>query len=171
MLGQFLSSNCSLIRLKWVTNSRPAPIPHRGPSHAKASRPAGESREGAALFGGGLGDPPNPYPLGFPPGSGRTSGVRTGAQPCAPTERELEPPPGRDGRFGGESREGAALFGGGLGDPPNPYPLRFPPGKRADLRSEDGHTPPIRLTDVPILSMRSMAWSYASLEASTRQPG
>ena len=38
----------------------------------------------------------------------------------------------------GESREGAALFGGGLGEPPNPYTLRFPPGKRADVRSADG---------------------------------
>ena len=41
-------------------------------------------------------------------------------------------------RPAGESREGAALFGGGLGEPPNSYPLLFPPGKRADLLSGDG---------------------------------
>ena len=39
---------------------------HRSSSHSKGFRPAGESREGAALFGGGLGEPPNPYPLRFP---------------------------------------------------------------------------------------------------------
>ena len=31
----------------------------------------------------------------------------------------------------GESREGGALSGGGLGELPSLYPLRFPPGKRA----------------------------------------
>ena len=81
----------------------------------------------------------------------------------------------RASRSAGESREGAALFGGGLGDPPNPYPLRFPPGNRADLRSRDGRPYeygaelladlvetgavvtliwPVRLTDIPILRRR-----------------
>ena len=53
-----------------------------------------------------------------------------------------EPPSGSAPRTqrphpAGESREGAALFGGGLGVPPNPYSLRFPPGKWTDLRSRD----------------------------------
>ena len=39
----------------------------------RASWPAGESREGAALFGGGLGEPPNPYSSASRQGSGRTS--------------------------------------------------------------------------------------------------
>ena len=41
---------------------------HRSPSDAKASGPAGESREGAAFFGGGIGVTHNPCPLRFPPG-------------------------------------------------------------------------------------------------------
>ena len=50
----------------------------RSLSQAKASRPAGESREGAALFGGGVWVPPNP-PLrsASRQGSGRMSGVGT----------------------------------------------------------------------------------------------
>ena len=40
----------------------------------------------------------------------------------------------------GESKEGAALFGWDLGYPPTPYPLRFPPGKWADVRGGDGRT-------------------------------
>ena len=43
-------------------------------------------------------------------------------------------------RPAGESREGAALFGGGLGEPPKHFPLRFPPGKWADVWSGDGRT-------------------------------
>ena len=45
---------------------------------------------------------------------------------------------GTGGGPAGESREGGALFGGATGVPPNPYPLRFPPGKWADVRSWDG---------------------------------
>ena len=55
------------------------------PSRGESSHPAGESREGAALFGGGLGEPPNPFRSASRQGSGRMSGEGTGAQPCAPT--------------------------------------------------------------------------------------
>ena len=72
------------------------------------SLPAGESREGPALFGGGTGGTPSPYPPHFPPG------------------KHSESP-------AGESREGPALCGGGTGGTPSPYPPRFPPGKWADI--------------------------------------
>ena len=38
----------------------------------------------------------------------------------------------------GESREGGALFGGGLGESPISHPPRFPPGKHAGLRRWGG---------------------------------
>ena len=115
----------------------------------KTSRPAGVSREGAALFGGGLGEPPNPISAPLPAREvGGPPGPRTGAQPCAPpnTGPELlvdqaemggetaDPPRFRIGvrasrrasRPTGESREGAALFGGGLGERPNPISAPLP---------------------------------------------
>ena len=84
-------------------------------------RPAGESREGAALFGGGLGEPPQPLsaPLparevgGPPERDGRTPDLRLPAR-----ERRGTRTPTTPLRPAGESREGAALFGGGLGVPP-----------------------------------------------------
>ena len=45
---------------------------HRSPSHARLPAP-GESREGAALFGGGLGVPPSPFRSASRQGSGRTA--------------------------------------------------------------------------------------------------
>ena len=139
----------------------------------RASRPAGESREGAALFGGGLGNPPTSIRFASRQGSRRTSGVGTGASrrrvgaPLRMPEPELlidqaemdgeaaDPlhivaeATRRASRPAGESREGAALFGGGLGEPPNLYPLRFPPGKQADLRRRVGR--PLRTPEPELL--------------------
>ena len=70
--------------------------------------PGGRVQRGRTPIWWGLcGTPPTLYPLCFPPG-----------------DRQ---------RSGGESREGAALVGGGLGVPPNLLPLCFPPGKQADV--------------------------------------
>ena len=90
---------------------------------------------------GTWGYPPTTFRPASQQGSGRMSGAGTGAQPCAPTERELGPPAGRAACSGGESRDGAALFGGGLGVPPNYFPLCFPLGKRAESGAATGAQP------------------------------
>ena len=118
-----------------------------------ASLPVGESSEGGALFGGGSGEPPNPYSLRFPSGGrvqrGRAlfgGGLGNPPTPSAPLpfRRESperpsplwwglgEPPtPIRSASLPvGEPGEGRALFGGGSGEPSNPYSLRFPSGGR-----------------------------------------
>ena len=116
------------------------PPPIRSASRQGIRRvPAGESREGAALVGGGLGYPPNLYPLSFPPGNSAGSGgrVQRGRSPrwwgfggTPPTPIRSASRQGIRRVPAGESREGGALVGGGLGvPPPNPYPLHFPPGK------------------------------------------
>ena len=86
-----LSSNCLLIWLKWVANQGYAA--RRNSSHTKASRPAGEPRESAALVGGAF--------------------EGTAAAPLRTWD---------GGGPAGESREGVVLFGGGLGVPPPPPP-------------------------------------------------
>ena len=74
------SSNCSLIRQKM--GGEAADPPHiAAQAMRRASRPAGESREGAALFGGGLGEPPTPIRSASCKGSGRTSGGGDGSAP------------------------------------------------------------------------------------------
>ena len=116
------------------------------PRTRRASRPAGESRGGAALFGGGWGFPPTPSAPLPTQGSGRT--LTRGRSAPANTEPEwhqvLSPSPrtkaavdsrqpvsgaaayrsrsnAKASRPAGESREGVALFGGGLGgNPPTP---------------------------------------------------
>ena len=80
--------------------------------------PGGRVQRGRSPLWWGLGVPPTLVRSASRQGSRRTSGLRTDAQPCAPTERDLELPEGKASRPAGESREGAALFGGGLGVPP-----------------------------------------------------
>ena len=92
--------------------------PHEmGRRTAELPSGAGESREGAALFGGGLGIPPNPTgPLPVRGVSGRREGAR--AQAIRPHEmgrRTVEHPSGR------ESPERAQpSLAGAWGYPPNP---------------------------------------------------
>ena len=72
------------------------------------SLPAGESREGPALFGGGTGG--TPQPLSAPLPAREALGVR-------PESPERAQP----------------SVVGALGGTPSPYPPRFPPGKWADI--------------------------------------
>ena len=68
----------------------------------------------------GLGGTPNPYPLRFPPGK-RADLRRWGrAHSRAPLRDGTKRAPA------GESREGGALFGGGLGHPPTPLSAPLP---------------------------------------------
>ena len=77
----------SCIRLAISTATYPA---HRSPSEAKAPiRQESPERAQPSLVGG-LGVPPNLYPLRFPPGKWAASGAGTGAWPCAPTNTEQE---------------------------------------------------------------------------------
>ena len=66
------------------------------PKRSESSHPAGESREGAALFGGGLGDPPNPFRSASRQGSGRTPTRSRGRT----TRGEWTPETGPFGRAG-----------------------------------------------------------------------
>ena len=117
-------------------NGRTAMRPYGRRTGSHAAR---ESREGGALFGGGLGVPPNPYPLRIP------SRKRTGPQGSG---RPHSPAPLRNGTGGGpagESGEGAALFGGGLGVPPQPTSVQLPAREADGVRSRrtrgrDGRT-------------------------------
>ena len=83
------------------SNHSPKPVPTARPAEARLR--AGVFREGAALFGRGLENPPNPI---------RSAPTRSrGGRVCS--------------RRPWGSGTGAALFGGGLGEPPQP--LSAPP--------------------------------------------
>ena len=98
-----------------------------GVSHA-----AEESRDGAALFGGGSGTRP-PARTGFPSGRrvqrGRSPLWRGFGYQTACADGVSHP--------AGESREGAALFGGGLGVTPQP-PSAPLPAREAERTSGGG---------------------------------
>ena len=69
-----------------------------------------------------------------------------------PTRSRGAPTNSGRSRSGGRVQRGQSPLWWGLGEPPNPYPLRFPPGKWADVRSGDGRTPtrgraPLRIRD------------------------
>ena len=104
---------------------RSAPTRSRG-GRVCSRRPWG-SGTGAALFGGGLGEPPQP--LSAPPrrgvGVGGSAAGDLGDRGRAHGRAPLRN--GDQSRSGGESREGVALFGGGVGVPPPPPTLSAPP--------------------------------------------
>ena len=130
-----LSSNCSLIGLKWVAN---LPAGRASPERAQPS------------LVGSLGVPPKLCPPRFPPG--KRAGLRNGDGGTPTRSRGAPTNTGpqlhvdhaemgdeaadplhiaaratrRDSRPAGESREGAALFGGGLGVPPQPLSAPLP---------------------------------------------
>ena len=85
------------------------------------SHPAGESREGVALFGWGFGPPQLlSAPLPAREVGGRLERGR--AHSRAPVRNgNWSRPQGEVPAPAGESREGAALFGGGLGEPPTTF--------------------------------------------------
>ena len=133
--GSFLDSGDSKGLALWRGWGLPPPPPPPPPPVHSASRPTGEFLVGAHL-------------CARPPSRGGRVGQRGQTSRSAPTEGLTSPlmprsvlvsaPPGQGLRPTGESREGAALFGGDLGEPPNPCPLRFPPGEWADPDAETG---------------------------------
>ena len=98
--------------------------------------PARESiqRGRSSLWWGLETTPQLPFRFASRQGSGRTSGAGTGAQPCAPTEREPSAVPRESPERAQPSLVGA------WGTPPTPFPLCFPPGKRPDIWGGDGRT-------------------------------
>ena len=112
--------------------------------------PVGESREGAALFGGGMGVPPQPLPA---PLLAREVGESRSQAPGVMAMRPYEL--GAGGAPAGESREGAAaLFGGAWGYPPT--------STRSTSRQGNGRVPQPSTWGQGHAPLRTRGWRRSS---------
>ena len=127
----------------------------------RSCHPAGESREGAALFAGGLGTPPNPHMLHFARGNRARPASRQGRAHGHARLRNRDQRDGRARGPAGESREGAALFGGGLGEPPTPIRSAYRQG--SGRTSEAGTGAPRTRVGAPLRIWESGPWGRSEV--------
>ena len=123
-----------------------APLRNRDQRDGRARGPAGESREGVALFGGGLGEPPTP-PAPLPTREAGGLPERRRAHPDADSERPYEsgnPGRGEEAKFPirRESPERAQPSLVGAWGNPQPLSAPLPPqGSGRTSGGGDGRTP------------------------------